>query len=80
LRPIEVWMGGLANVRAVHRFTMWWFIVFTGIHIYMAVWNSLRSGNLLVEAMISGFKADDVESRPLELEDLTGPRPGGKAS
>lgn len=80
LRPIEVRMGGLANVRAVHRFTMWWFVVFTGIHIYMAVWNSLRSGNLLVEAMISGFKADDVESRPLELEDLTGPRPGGKPS
>ena len=29
LRPIEVWLGGLANVRAVHRLVMWSFILFT---------------------------------------------------
>jgi Ni/Fe-hydrogenase 1 B-type cytochrome subunit len=60
MRPIEVAMGGLANVRAVHRFTMWWFVVFTLIHIYMAVWNSLRTGNMLIEGIVSGFKAEDI--------------------
>lgn len=70
LRPVEVWLGGLANVRAIHRFTMLWFVVFTGLHLYMVVWNSLRSGNMLVESMVSGFRADDVAARPAELEDL----------
>jgi Ni/Fe-hydrogenase 1 B-type cytochrome subunit len=65
LRPIEVAVGGLANVRAIHRFTMWWFIVFTLIHIYMSVWNSLRSGNMLIEGMVSGFKAEDVQAHPV---------------
>jgi cytochrome b subunit of formate dehydrogenase len=44
---------------------MWWFVVFTVIHIYMAVWNSLRSGNMLIEGMVSGFKAEDVQARPV---------------
>ena len=63
-------MGGLANVRAVHRYTMWFFVIFTVVHIYMAVWNSLRSGNMMVEAMISGFTAEDATSRPAEDEEL----------
>lgn len=64
LRPVEVWLGGLANVRAVHRFTMWFFIVFTLVHVYMAVWNSLRTGNMLVEGIISGFKVEDESADP----------------
>ncbi len=63
LRPIEVWMGGLATVRIVHRFTMWWFVVFTLVHIYMAVWNSLRTGNMLIESMVSGFRAQERNVR-----------------
>ena len=61
LRPFELAVGGFANVRVLHRFTMWFFIVFTFIHVYMAVWNSVRSGNMLIEGMISGFKVDDEE-------------------
>jgi Ni/Fe-hydrogenase 1 B-type cytochrome subunit len=72
MRPIEVALGGLANVRAVHRFTMWWFVVFTVIHIYMAVWNSLRSGNMLIEGMISGFKAEDIGVKRA-IEEQTAP-------
>jgi Ni/Fe-hydrogenase 1 B-type cytochrome subunit len=59
LRPVEVALGGLAGVRLLHRFTMWFFVVFTVVHVYMAVWNSLRSGNMLIEGIISGFKAED---------------------
>lgn len=62
LRPIEVAVGGIANVRAIHRFTMWFFIFFTLVHIYMAVWTSIRTGNLLVEGIVSGFKADSLNS------------------
>ena len=84
LRPIEVWMGGLANVRAVHRFVMWFFILFTMAHIYMAVWNSIRTGNLLLEGIVSGFKAEDVETRSAHDHDLkpeaTKAKPGGKRS
>jgi Ni/Fe-hydrogenase 1 B-type cytochrome subunit len=68
LRPIEVAVGGLANLRAIHRFTMWWFVVFTVIHIYMSVWNSLRSGNMLIEGMVSGFKAEDVQAHPVRRD------------
>jgi Ni,Fe-hydrogenase I cytochrome b subunit len=64
-------VGGLANVRAIHRFTMWWFIVFTLIHIYMSVWNSLRSGNMLIEGMVSGFKAEDVQTHPVRRDPRT---------
>lgn len=61
--PIEVWMGGITTVRIVHRFVMWWFILFTLAHIYMAVWNSMRTGNLLIEGIISGFKAESTDIR-----------------
>jgi Ni/Fe-hydrogenase 1 B-type cytochrome subunit len=73
LSPVEVWMGGLANVRAVHRYTMWFFIIFTVVHIYMAVWNSLRSGNMVVEGIISGFHAEEATSRLAGEEELSGP-------
>ncbi len=75
-QPIEVWMGGITTVRIVHRFVMWWFVFFTLAHIYMAVWNSMRTGNLLIEGIISGFKAESVDVREHE------PKPGkgkGKA-
>jgi Ni/Fe-hydrogenase 1 B-type cytochrome subunit len=76
LRPIEVAVGGLANVRAIHRFTMWWFVFFTFVHVYMAVWNSLRSGNMLIEGMVSGFKAEDVQARPVRA-DVRAPKAAG---
>lgn len=79
LRPIEVWMGGLSNVRAVHRFTMLWFVFFTLIHVYMAVWNSLRSGNMLIEGMISGFQEAPGKSRPAEIDDLTSDEKGKRS-
>ncbi len=80
MRPIEVWMGGLANVRAVHRFVMWFFILFTVAHIYMAVWNSMRTGNLLIEGIVSGFAAkdDDVHSRPATDDELVPPATAAK--
>ena len=81
LRPIEVWLGGIAQVRMLHHVTMWFFVIFTMVHIYMAVWNSLRSGNMLIEGMISGFQHDSETASAAELEDVEpGRRRKGKAS
>jgi len=77
LRPVEVWMGGLANVRAVHRFVMWFFILFTFAHIYMAVWNSIRTGNLLLEGIVSGFKAEDADVKHATEDEV---KPAAKAA
>ena len=75
--PIEVWLGGLAQVRMLHHVTMWFFVIFVFVHIYMAVWNSLRSGNMLIEGMVSGFQHETETARPAELEDIQ-PAPRSK--
>jgi hypothetical protein len=36
----------------------------------MAVWNSIRTGNLIIEGIVSGFKADDVETKHVSEEEL----------
>lgn len=76
LSPIQVWLGGLANVRMVHHVAMWFFIVFTMVHIYMAVWNSMRTGNMLVEGIISGFAAQDATTREAGAEEVDAVEPG----
>lgn len=74
LAPIETALGGLANVRTLHHVTMWFFILFTLVHIYMAVWNSMRTGNLLVEGIISGFAAKDMpDARAATDDDFDAP-------
>lgn len=56
LRPIEAWLGGLAEVRTYHRLLMWVVIVFLPVHIYMAVFNSLKGKDGSLDAIFSGYK------------------------
>ncbi|KGI56552.1 Ni/Fe hydrogenase [Campylobacter sp. MIT 97-5078] len=56
LRPIEAMLGGLAEVRIYHRLLMWVVIVFVPIHIYMAVFNSLKGKDGSLDAIFSGYK------------------------
>lgn len=56
LRPVEAWLGGLAEVRTYHRILMWVIIVFLPIHIYMAVFNSLKGKDGSLDAIFSGYK------------------------
>ena len=56
LRPIEVWMGGLANVRAIHHICMNVLIIFIAAHVYMAVFNAVKGRNGGMDAVISGYK------------------------
>jgi len=55
LRPIEVLMGGLSNVRAIHHITMWIFLIFIPIHIYMAVFNSVYGKSGSMDTIFSGY-------------------------
>ncbi|WP_299425998.1 Ni/Fe-hydrogenase, b-type cytochrome subunit [uncultured Meiothermus sp.] len=61
LKPLEVALGGLANVRIYHHIAMWVLIVFTLIHVYMVAWYSIRGRSMVMEAMISGYKVDDAQ-------------------
>lgn len=56
MRPVEVWMGGLANVRQIHHICMWGILLFVPIHIYMAIFNSIMSKEGAIDAIISGYK------------------------
>ncbi|WP_419770044.1 MAG: Ni/Fe-hydrogenase, b-type cytochrome subunit [Candidatus Marinarcus sp.] len=55
LRPFEMLMGGLANVREIHHITMWIFLFFIPVHIYMAVFNSLYGKSGSMDAIFSGY-------------------------
>ncbi len=59
LEPVLVALGGLAGVRAVHHWLTWVFIIFTVVHIYMAVWNGITHRNMRIEAIVSGYAAED---------------------
>lgn len=56
LRPIEAMFGGLAEVRTWHRILMWIILIFLPIHIYMAVFNSVKGKDGALDAIFSGYK------------------------
>ncbi len=55
----EVLCGGLANVRNIHHIVTWAFIIFIPVHIYLAVWNSVKYPNGGVDAIVSGMRYTD---------------------
>lgn len=56
MRPLEVMMGGLANVREIHHIAMWAILLFVPIHIYMAIFNSIMGKEGSIDSIISGYK------------------------
>lgn len=56
MRAVEAYMGGLANVRTVHRVCMWVIMFFVVVHIYMAVFNAVKGRNGAMDAIVSGYK------------------------
>ena len=55
MRTVEVWMGGLATVRLIHHITMWGFIIFIPIHVYMVVWSAIRFKHGGIDVMFTGY-------------------------
>ncbi|NLC27590.1 MAG: Ni/Fe-hydrogenase, b-type cytochrome subunit [Campylobacteraceae bacterium] len=62
MRPLEVLMGGLANVREIHHIAMWGILIFVPIHIYMAIFNSIMGKEGSVDSIISGYKFKKPDS------------------
>ncbi len=55
MRVLEYWMGGLAMVRLYHHITMWGFLIFIPIHIYMVVWSAIRFRHAALDVMFTGY-------------------------
>ena len=54
LKPVEIWMGGLAMVRWIHHMLMWGVILFMAVHVNMAFLHDYLFREGTVSAMISG--------------------------
>lgn len=63
LKPIEVLMGGLGMVREIHHLTMWIFLLFIPIHVYMAVFNSVYGKSGAMDAIFSGYTWHNKKSK-----------------
>lgn len=42
--------------RFIHHLLMWYFIIFAFIHVYIVIWNEVRSPEGLISSMINGMK------------------------
>ncbi|KAB2931046.1 MAG: Ni/Fe-hydrogenase, b-type cytochrome subunit [Leptonema illini] len=48
--------GGDLLVKAIHHNMMWFFIIFTGVHIYIASYHDYVEGTGILSSMFSGWK------------------------
>ncbi|UPT78468.1 Ni/Fe-hydrogenase, b-type cytochrome subunit [Sulfurovum sp. XGS-02] len=65
MRVLEVWMGGLANVRYIHHITVWGYLIFLPIHIYLVIWSAIRFKHGAMDVMFTGY---DYHLRKEKLE------------
>lgn len=56
LRPVEVSLGGLSNVRALHHICMNIIIIFVPFHVYMVIFNSIKGKEATADSIVSGYK------------------------
>lgn len=56
LMPVEVFMGGLGNVREIHHILMWGIIIFVMVHVYMATFNAVKGKDGAMDAIASGYR------------------------
>jgi len=61
LRPVEAMFGGLAEVRTWHRILMWVILIFVPVHIYMAVFNTIKAKDGSLDTIVSGYKFNKEE-------------------
>lgn len=55
MRAIEAWIGGLAKVRYIHHITMWGYLIFIPIHIYLVIWSAIRFRHGALDVMFTGY-------------------------
>jgi Ni/Fe-hydrogenase 1 B-type cytochrome subunit len=65
-------MNGQYQVRLWHHIVMWFFILFTGVHIYLTFYHDFVEGRGTVSSMVGGWKfqrSEETESKsPEETE------------
>lgn len=59
-KPLEVALGGLSNVRALHHITTWAICIFIPVHIYMVVWNAVKHPDGGADSIIGGFRYQET--------------------
>ncbi len=55
MRTLEAWMGGLATVRYIHHITVWGYVIFIPIHIYLVIWSAIRFKHGALDVMFTGY-------------------------
>jgi len=55
MRTLEYWMGGLATVRLIHHITMWGYLIFIPIHVYLVIWSAIRFKHGALDVMFTGY-------------------------
>lgn len=65
---VPEFLGGDVNTRVLHHFTMWGFILFALIHIYLVLYHDWLEGRGETSAMISGYKFVRAERAKKEAE------------
>jgi Ni/Fe-hydrogenase 1 B-type cytochrome subunit len=67
MRAVEAWMGGLATVRYIHHITMWGYLIFIPIHIYLVIWSAIRFKHGALDVMFTGYdyhlKKDELNKK-----------------
>jgi Ni/Fe-hydrogenase 1 B-type cytochrome subunit len=66
MRAVEAWMGGLATVRLIHHITMWGYLIFIPIHIYLVIWSAIRFKHGALDVMFTGY---DYHLKKEEMKD-----------
>lgn len=66
MKAIEYWMGGLSTVRLIHHITMWGFLIFIPIHVYMVIWSAIRFKHNALDVMFTGYDYHMIKERRRE--------------
>jgi len=61
---VFVLFGDPQTVRTLHHLGMWYLLLFTFIHIYMAFREDVMSGESVIGTMVSGIRLFKREPRP----------------
>lgn len=53
--------GSQQYARFIHHISMWYFLFFAAVHIYLVFWNSIKNPEGMVSSMIDGYKFKERE-------------------
>lgn len=51
-----LFLGPQQQARHIHYLTMWYFIIFSVVHLYLVIWNDIQSKEGLVSSIFTGTK------------------------